>query len=126
MSCSVVANKISDTNSAGCYIGVVGYSTCTMAARPLILPETFSGLEQDWNDWIDHFENVAAVKGSCVTKSADIDVRLNNTRLDSHVLSLFFWCQSTSLLYYKYHYFCLVLLLLIRFLTPTQLVVTHV
>ena len=44
-----------------------------------------------------------------VTKSADVDVRLNNTCLDSHVLSLFFWCQSTLLLYYKYHYFCLAL-----------------
>ena len=29
-------------------------------ARPLVLPESFNG-ETDYCDWIDHFENVAAV-----------------------------------------------------------------
>ena len=31
-----------------------------MAARPLVLPETFSG-EGEWSQWICHFENIAAV-----------------------------------------------------------------
>ena len=31
-------------------------------ARPLVLPEPFTG-ETDYCDWIDHFENVAAVNG---------------------------------------------------------------
>jgi len=31
-----------------------------MASRPLVLPETFSG-EGSWDEWISHFENVAAV-----------------------------------------------------------------
>ena len=34
-----------------------------MATRPLVMPETFSGQEQDWSEWIDHFENVAMVNG---------------------------------------------------------------
>ena len=31
-------------------------------ARPLVLPDPFTG-ETDYCDWIDHFENVAAVNG---------------------------------------------------------------
>lgn len=31
-------------------------------AKPLVLPETYSGTE-DWDDWCFHFENVAAVNG---------------------------------------------------------------
>ena len=31
-----------------------------MAARPPVLPEPFTG-ERKRDDWIDHFENVAAV-----------------------------------------------------------------
>jgi dsDNA-binding SOS-regulon protein len=31
-----------------------------MAARPLVLPDPFSG-ESPWDEWICHFENVAAV-----------------------------------------------------------------
>ena len=31
-----------------------------MAARPLVLPEPFTG-EGSWDQWITHFENVAAV-----------------------------------------------------------------
>ena len=31
-----------------------------MAARPLVLPDTFDG-SADWDEWISHFENVAAV-----------------------------------------------------------------
>ena len=33
-----------------------------MAARPLVLPEPFTG-EGSWDQWIAHFENVAAVNG---------------------------------------------------------------
>ena len=31
-----------------------------MASKPLVLPETFQGTES-WEDWIEHFERVAAV-----------------------------------------------------------------
>ena len=31
-----------------------------MAGRPLVLPEPFTG-EGSWDQWISHFENVAAV-----------------------------------------------------------------
>ena len=31
-----------------------------MAGKPVVLPETFSG-EGSWEDWLDHFNNVAAV-----------------------------------------------------------------
>ena len=33
-----------------------------MAARPLVLPEPFTG-ESSWDQWIAHFKNVAAVNG---------------------------------------------------------------
>ena len=33
-----------------------------MASRPLVLPEPFSG-ESNWDAWIGHFEDVAAVNG---------------------------------------------------------------
>ena len=36
------------------YIGAVGGS------RPLVLPNPFSG-DQNWTEWIGHFEDVAAV-----------------------------------------------------------------
>ena len=55
---------------------------------PHSVPHSFSGFI---------YKNIELY--TCVTKSADVDARLNNTCLDSHVLSLFFWCQSTSLLY---------------------------
>ena len=31
-----------------------------MAGKPIVLPDTFSG-EGNWEDWFDHFNNVAAV-----------------------------------------------------------------
>ena len=31
-----------------------------MAGKPVVLPDMFSG-EGDWEDWLDHFNNVAAV-----------------------------------------------------------------
>ena len=31
-----------------------------MASKPLVLPETFQGTES-WEDWIEHFERVAAM-----------------------------------------------------------------
>ena len=31
-----------------------------MAARPLVLPETYNG-EKSWDDWVEHFESVADV-----------------------------------------------------------------
>ena len=34
-----------------------------MNGLPLVLPETFNGEAENWNEWIDHFESVAAVNG---------------------------------------------------------------
>ena len=34
-----------------------------MSSRPLVLPETFNGEAGNWDEWIDHFESVAAVNG---------------------------------------------------------------
>ena len=33
-----------------------------MAQKPLVLPEVFTG-EKNWEEWIDHFDSVAAVNG---------------------------------------------------------------
>ena len=30
-------------------------------AKPLVLPEPFSGEDRQWFDWVDHFESVAAI-----------------------------------------------------------------
>ena len=34
-----------------------------MGSRPLILPDTLNEEAGYWDEWIDHFENVAVVKG---------------------------------------------------------------
>ena len=31
-----------------------------MANRPLVLPDTYSG-DDEWSEWIVHFENIATV-----------------------------------------------------------------
>ena len=30
-------------------------------AKPLLLPEVFSGEPQSWTEWLEHFESVAAI-----------------------------------------------------------------
>ena len=42
------------------YTGVVGYYRI-MSGKPLLLPELFSGEPQNWTEWLEHFESVAAV-----------------------------------------------------------------
>ena len=39
------------------YTGVVGI----MSGKPLLLPELFAGESQNWTEWLEHFESVAAV-----------------------------------------------------------------
>ena len=47
-------------------------------ARPLVLPEPYSG-EKDFTEWVDHFEDVAAINGwNENTKLAWLKVRLTD------------------------------------------------
>ena len=59
-----------DLNSAHFYSGTISRmskgSESAIASRPLdrpvIIPEVYSG-EQPWEDWINHFESIAAING---------------------------------------------------------------
>ena len=42
------------------YTGVVGSIRVGMS-KPLLLPEPYGGEAGGWAEWVDHFENVAAV-----------------------------------------------------------------
>ena len=53
--CVRLALALTDTVT----IGVVG-RILRMAGKPVVLPDMFSG-EGNWEDWFDHFNNVAAV-----------------------------------------------------------------
>ena len=51
-----------------------------MANRPLVMPEIFNG-ETSWDQWIYHFENVAAVnKWDEAGRLCRLKVRLSNRR----------------------------------------------
>ena len=54
-----------------------------MARKPLVLPDTFDG-EQGWDEWIIHFENIAAVN----TWDADAKLQWIKVRLTGRAKKL--------------------------------------